>query len=421
MTGVPKPPLYQRACILTAFGGFLFGFDTGTIGPITTMPSFTSTFGDFSSILHGVIVSSILIGGTLSGIFAGNIADVWGRIPTISVGAGIFGLGAALECVAPKLGVYITGRIIAGVGEGFFLGTLVVYVCEIAPAKLRGLLASTIQFLITVGLASGYFVAYGTARIGDNSAAWRTPLAIKSLAAFVFAGACLWCPPSPRWLIAKGRKDEALQVLGRLGLDSTELEYMVSVIAEAPVHTNFNLWQCIKIQLRDFARLFERAARRQTALACFLMAMQQFSGIDGVLYYAPLLFQQAGLASQQASFLASGVSALVILAVTIPASIYADKMGRRSSAIYGGIAMVIVMLLVGTLYASNSVHGDHGAARWIVVACIYLFAMAFSITWAISLRIFASEIQPAATRASATNLATSANWVCCLHIHTPAF
>jgi MFS family permease len=141
------------------------------------------------------------------------------------------------------------------------------------------------------------------------------------------------------------------------------------------------------------------------------MAMQQFSGIDGVLYYAPLLFQQAGLESGQASFLASGVSSLVIFAVTIPASIYADNMGRRASTILGGLAMVAVMLLIGSLYASHAVYGDHGVARWAVIVCIYIFAVAFSMTWAISLRIYSSEIQPAATRASATNLAQSANWV----------
>ena len=101
----------------------------------------------------------------------------------------------------------------------------------------------------------------------------------------------------------------------------------------------------------------------------------------------------------------------MIFAVTIPATLYTDKWGRRTSTILGGIAMVVVMLLVGSLYASDSVHGDRGAARWVVITCIYLFAVAFSITWAISMRIYSSEIQPAATRASATCLAQSANWV----------
>jgi MFS family permease len=96
-------PLYQRASIITATGGFLFGLDTGTTGPVTTMDSFVHTFGHLSSTLHGVVFSVILTGGTFSGIFPGNIADIYGRIPTIAIGAAIFGIGATLECVAPSL------------------------------------------------------------------------------------------------------------------------------------------------------------------------------------------------------------------------------------------------------------------------------------------------------------------------------
>jgi sugar porter (SP) family MFS transporter len=404
-------PLYQRASIITAIGGFLFGLDTGTIGPVTTMKSFLSTFGHLSSTLHGIVVSSILIGGTLSGIFAGNIADIYGRVPTIVAGAAIFGVGATVECAAPKLVVFITGRIITGIGEGLFLGTLVVYVCEIAPARRRGPLASLIQFLVTIGLATGYFVAYGTAKIQSSAAAWRIPLGFQAMVAFCFALACLRLPPSPRWLLAKHKTDQALLTLEQLGLESSELEQMASYGSHDAIHADTSLWGSIRSNYNDMTRVFSKAARKQTGLACFLMAMQQFSGIDGVLFYAPLLFQQAGLASGQASFLASGVSALVIFSVTIPASIYADRMGRRASTILGGLAMVAVMLLVGSLYASQTVHGDRGLARWVVIVCIYIFAIAFSITWAISLRIYSSEIQPAATRASATSLAQSANWV----------
>ncbi|KIW00155.1 uncharacterized protein PV09_08331 [Verruconis gallopava] len=404
-------PLYQSASIITALGGFLFGLDTGTVGPVTTMDAFVKSFGPLSSTLHGVVVSTILIGGTLSGVFAGNFADIYGRIPTISAGAAIFGIGAALECVAPKLGVFIFGRFVKGLGEGLFLGTLVVYVCEIAPARRRGPLASLIQFLVTIGLATGFFVSYGTARIGQSSAAWRSPLAVQALMAFSFAAASMRLPPSPRWLLAKHRTDEALLTLERLGLDCTELEQMASRASVADLHADTSLLGSIKQNFTDMTRVFSKAARKQTAFACFLMAMQQFSGIDGVLYYAPLLFQQAGLASGEASFLASGISALVIFAVTIPASMYVDRMGRRASTIFGGLAMFVVMTLMGSLYASRAVHEGHGVARWIVIVCIYLFAVAFSITWAVSMRIYSSEIQPAATRASATNLAQSSNWM----------
>ena len=129
------------------------------------------------------------------------------------------------------------------------------------------------------------------------------------------------------------------------------------------------------------------------------------------LQYAPLLFQQAGLGSSQASFLASGVSALLIFLATIPAFLLSDLWGRRTSTIAGGLGLSACMILIGSLYASHSVHGSYGAGRWVVIVMIYLFAVFFSITWAVGIKVYASEIQPPETRAAATSLAYSSNWV----------
>ena len=171
-------------------------------------------------------------------------------------------------------------------------------------------------------------------------------------------------------------------------------------------------------------------------MAIFLLGMQQLSGIDGVLYvssvrfqknpspqipftkspanstkYAPLLFAQAGLASSEASFLASGVSAIVIFAVTIPALLFSDKWGRRASAIYGGLGLSVTMFLIGGLYAGNAVHDSVGAGRWVVIVSIFVFLAIFCFTWSIGIKIYVAESQPQRTRASATNLAHGSNWV----------
>lgn len=127
--------------------------------------------------------------------------------------------------------------------------------------------------------------------------------------------------------------------------------------------------------------------------------------------YAPLLFKQAGLSSEKASFLASGVSAIVIFAVTIPAFVFADRWNRRSSTSYGGLGVFACMTVIGSLYASNSVHPDEGAGRWAVIVAIYIFLICYCSTWAGGMKIYASEIQPAATRAGATSLAQSVNCV----------
>jgi MFS family permease len=130
-----------------------------------------------------------------------------------------------------------------------------------------------------------------------------------------------------------------------------------------------------------------------------------------VAKYAPLLFEQAGLGSADASFFASGVSALVIFAVTIPALMWADKWGRRHSVIYGGIGIALTMFLMGALYAGNVVHATTGVGRWVVIVSIYIFAVIFSLSWAVGIKIYASEIQPQRTRAAATGAAYMGNWI----------
>lgn len=377
------------------------------------MKTFESSFGHLTSIKHGTVVSSILITATISGFIAGSISDIYGRATALILGATIFGIGATLEAASQSLLMFVFGRLISGFGEGIYLGNMTVYICEIAPARRRGPLASYIQFAISLGVAVGFFMCYGTSRIAGSSMSWRVPLLVNAVVAFAYAGACVTIPPSPRWLQAKGRLEDARVTLEKLGLASSELEDMsdqqpvaLAERAQAGFKENFIA------TLKDTTKCFRKGARSRAALACFLMAFQQFSGIDGVLYYAPTLFQRAGLASEQASFLASGVSALLMFAVTIPASIFSDHWGRRSSAIVGGISIAGIMLLIGSLYAANVVYGDHGIARWVVIVSIYLFAILFSITWAISFKIYASEIQPTYTRASASSLAQSANWVC---------
>lgn len=121
-----RPPPYAVASILCSLGGFLFGVDTSIIGPVTVMPEFTKPFGHPSPTLHGLIVSSILIPAAVTSFLAGRVADALGRPKAIALGAVVFGLGAAIEAAAVHLGMFIAGRVVAGLGEGLYLGTLVV-------------------------------------------------------------------------------------------------------------------------------------------------------------------------------------------------------------------------------------------------------------------------------------------------------
>lgn len=138
--------------------------------------------------------------------------------------------------------------------------------------------------------------------------------------------------------------------------------------------------------------------------------MVQLCGIDGVLYYAPTLFQQAGLPEQTAGFLASGVSAVLICAISVPAAIFADSWNRRTSVIAGGVGLSGTMFLVGAMYSADAVHRT-GVGRWVVVVSIFVFALTYASTWAMVGKIYASEIQPGHTRAASNALAQGLNFV----------
>jgi len=206
-------------------------------------------------------------------------------------------------------------------------------------------------------------------------------------------------------LILHGQRTEALKSLERLNFSMAEAEKDIL----RPQEQGPSLSGC-----QGFLLLFRRGYRSRTMFALFILGMVQLSGIDGVLYYAPTLFAQAGLPGKTAAFLASGLSAILMLAISIPAFIFADKWGRRTSAIAGGLGLAGCMLLIGTLYASNAVH-PYGIARWVVIVLVFIFGLTYCATWGIVGKVYASEIQPANTRAAASCVAQGlgffTNWL----------
>ncbi|KAL8950172.1 MAG: hypothetical protein Q9222_003779 [Ikaeria aurantiellina] len=373
------------------------------------MPGFADSFGTFSPTIHGLIVSSILLPAAFTSFFAGHLADKVGRLKAIMIGAAIFGVGAALEAGAVSLGMFIPGRALAGVGEGFFLSTVVVYICEICPPERRGPVASLVQLLTTFGIPTGYFICYGTVNI-KSSYSWRLPFMLQAILATALACTCPFLPSSPRWLIDRGHPSQAGPAMDRLQLSLQQ--FQAELDSAGPTTGDDNDPEIQRPSKSRLLRVFNPYNRKQAFLGMFLMGAMQFSGIDAVLYYAPTVFQQAGLSSTQSSFLASGVTGIVIFVSTIPASFLSDKWGRRTSSLVGAVTLAFCMILIGSLYASGSVQPNRGAARWVVIVTIYLFTISYSVTWSVGFKLYASEIQPPATRATASSLAQSANWVC---------
>ncbi|KAI1099670.1 putative MFS sugar transporter [Jackrogersella minutella] len=388
-------PRYVIASVAVSLGGILNGYDTGSIGAITHMPQFAESLGQLSSTMLGITVSMIMLTGTLPSVFAGHFADKFGRISVIIPGALLFGIGALVQGLSHNLAQFISGRAIAGFGQGIFLSNISVYICEIAPLRYRGTLAGLLQLMATAGVCFGYFTCYGTVNIKSDMA-WRLPYILQCTFSAILAWSCLLLPDSPRWLMLQGKQIEARRALERLDFNMVEAErdFLMAGTEQTP---SLSPWQ-------SFLLLFRRGYRARTVLALFILGMVQLSGIDAITYYAPILFEQAGLSSANASFLASGLSSILMLAISIPAFLLADKWGRRTSAICGGLALAACMFLMGALYAAGVVH-PYGIARWVVIVAVFVFGLTYCATWGIVGKIYASEIQPGHTRAAANCVA----------------
>ncbi|GAA5824415.1 hypothetical protein JCM5353_005029 [Sporobolomyces roseus] len=400
-----------RPVLISSLCAFLFGFDTGTIGSITTMQSFIDYFGEQEEIVRGLVVAIILLPSALSGIFAGSVADKISRKYTIALGSAIFAVGSALSCgCPPHLPVLFVARCIAGIGEGLFLGILTVYIAEISPTALRGKMMLLCQLNISSAIALGFFCCYGSVKI-DSSLSWRLPFAIATAISLFVTFSVPFLPFSPRWLVLVGRREEAERVLDILVGDSNPAERKEMLNAGPPP---------VGSKRAAFLSIWAKDVRRRTFLGIFLNITQQLSGIDFVLFFAPLLFTQAGLDPDTASFIASGVTGLVLVVITVIGSTYIDRVGRRKIFIYGGSVVTASQLLLGIMYASGA---NKGGGRWFIIILIEVFAASFSGSWALVTRLYSSEIQPSRTRAAAASFALAMNQLAnfCVAMTGPVF
>ena len=373
------------------------------------MQSFQRDIASTSTTIHGLVVSSILIPAAITSLVVGRFADKVGRPHAVVVGSGMFTIGAGLETGAVSLAMFLIGRIIAGLGEGLFLSVTVVYICELSPPHQRGTLTGFVQFITAIGVLIGYFLAYRTVN-WQSSASWRVPLSIKTGAALLYTAVCASLPHSPRWLVLHGRYEEAKLLWRRLGLEPPEKQSERARDLD-PETSVSRMVKETDVVSRSLIRAWRKDVRNRTALGAFTMAMLQLSGIDSVLYYSPIIFKETGLVDETTSFLASGAMLAAIVAITIPAIVMADRWKRKTATITGGVLISASMIIIGSLYASGSVHPHSGAGRWVVIVTIYIYVLSYCFTWAVCFRGYPSEIQPPVTRAAASSISQSANWV----------
>ncbi|OJJ82205.1 sugar porter family MFS transporter [Aspergillus glaucus CBS 516.65] len=388
--------------------GLLYGLDTGSIGVISQMEQFSASIGDLSSMQQGVYVACILLSSSISSLASGDISDRISRKYGIFIGGILFLIGTVVSAVSPNFASLIIARLITGLGMGQTISMATVYLVEIATADIRGVTACLLQLFVVTGVMTGYFIAYGTHSL-SGSLAWRTPFIVQAAMAAIFCAGVLFIPFSPRWLVQAGRSDDAKRVLLQLRIPpavDVELEEIQKSLQTGDQNA-----------VSSWREIVHRKYISRTALGVFLMSFQQLTGIDVVLYYAPIMFQQAGFTSEKASFLSSGVSGIVMLVCTIPAQIWIDRWGRRRPLILGGLICSFSFIVIGSLYAKygettgGSARMTSKAAQWVVIVLIYTFIANFSWSWAVVGKIYASEIIPTRLRAKVCAVELLANWI----------
>lgn len=374
---------------IAGLGGLLFGYDTGVISGAIL---FIKDQFQLSDEMQGVVVSAVLLGAFLGALLSGRLADYFGRRRMIITVAFIFAIGALATAFAPEVYSLIAGRIIVGLAIGVSSYNAPLYIAEISPPKIRGALVSFNQLAITFGIVVSYLVDYFLASTGN----WRMMLGLAVLPALVLIIGMSFLPETPRWLISKNRKSEALSTLKRIRNDSEvgeEYNLILSTFEQEPK----SVWKS----------LVQPWVRRALFIGIGLALFQQITGINAVIYYAPTIFQYSGLKSAQASLLATIGVGVVNMLMTIVALRLLDKWGRRPLLFIGLTGMVLSLAALGLAFHFADLLPF---LHWIAVISLMVYVAAFAISLGPIFWLMISEIYPLEIRGVAMGIATMTNW-----------
>ncbi len=372
--------------ITVALAGFLFGFDTIVIsGADQSLQKLWNT----SEWFHGTFIMSMALWGTVIGaLFGGLPCDKFGRKKTL-FWIGILYLTSALGSgLATNPYVFSFFRFIGGLGVGASSIAAPIYISEIAPANDRGRLVATYQFNIVFGIFIAFFSNYLIGQLIETNS-WRWMLAIEALPAAIYSVLILGVPNSPRWLLHSGRDEsKARALIGELnpGIDINE---QVAAIKASMSKTK--------------KKFFTSKYKKPILLAFFLAFFNQVSGINFVLYYAPRIFEAAGI-DQSNTLIASIPIGAVNLIFTLIGMYLIDKMGRRSLMIIGSIGYLITLLGVAWSFYS-------GAEGIMVVFFVSAFVGAHAVGQGAVIWVFISEIFPNSVRANGMSWGSGTHWV----------
>jgi SP family xylose:H+ symportor-like MFS transporter len=389
--------------LVATLGGLLFGYDTAVIsGAEKSIQEFLITSQGLSSFLHGITVSSALIGCIIGGALSGLISSRFGRKKALII-AGVLFLLSALGSANPEFLFFEKGvpsmgllwmfnfyRVIGGIGVGLASAVVPMYIGEIAPANIRGRLVSLNQFAIIFGMLVVYFVNWGIADGQTiewiNEIGWRRMFLSEAIPASIFAILMFFMPETPRYLALQHKDDKALSILTKINGLNKAKEILKDI--KTTVETS-------KAKLLSYGKIV-------ILIGILLSVFQQFVGINVALYYAPRIFESMG-AAKDASMLQTIIMGLINVIFTVVAIMTVDKWGRKPLLITGSIGMAIGMIAISTLAFFDVI----GIATLVF---IIIYTASFMMSWGPICWVLISEIFPNKIRSQAIAIAVAAQW-----------
>lgn len=396
-------------CVFVASGGFLFGYDIGTISGIIVMNKFVEDFGtpgpDGKTLVvdatnQSLIVSMLSLGTFIGALFSGMFADIFGRKFGIIWSCLVFCVGVAIQTGSTSVPVLIFGRVVAGSGVGLLSMLVPLYQSEASPKKIRGTLVGCYQLAITIGIVVAFAVNVGTQDF-TTSAAYRIPIGIQLIWGFLLGFGMLLLPDSPRGLLREGKIEEAEKALGRMRSADPKSAEVQEEIGEIQAGLEFES----HLGGATYSEMFKGTMIRRTMIGIIIQAFQQLTGVNFIFYYGPTFFKSAGI---QNPLTIQVVTGIVNVVSTLPGLYLVERIGRRALLLSGAIIMCTAQFIVGIVGVAAP--GSAGSSTSLIVfTCIFIFAFAYS--WGPGAWIVIGEIFPLRLRGKGMSIATASNWL----------
>jgi sugar porter (SP) family MFS transporter len=385
---------------IASTGGLLFGFDTGVISG--AIPYFQQRF-QLGNDWVELITTAGLLGAVIGALSCGRIADLLGRKKVILAAALVFSIGAIWSGMAPDARMLIVARFFLGTAIGVSSFAVPLYISEISPARSRGTLVSLFQLLITIGIMVSYFsdsafaLPEGAPGYVD---CWRPMFYVGVIPALIMFIGMIFLPETPRWLISKGRDEECRNVLMKV-----EDPVLISEVI-ATMKGEIALDKGNRVRWNDILQPWLRAP---LIIAVGIMFVQQFTGINTIIYYSPKIFLMSGFDGARSAILASTSVGVVNVLFTVLSLFLVDRIGRRKLYVTGVSGMVVALVGLSSCFALQADLGN--AVKQITIALVWVYCAFFSMSLGPLGWLIISEVFPLKVRGIGTSIGSLACWL----------